>query len=119
MEEIEKLGSRGYTENFFDGPPEAQDMLYAGPKVTQTYIPAATVAKAGSQPTVLARHMLRVGDELEYLAPDLENTTFTITGLTDEKGVPFSQAHQGNTVKLTTSPSIPMEEHALIRKVQH
>lgn len=118
MEEIEKLGSRGYTENFIDGPPQTGDMLYTGPKVTQTYIPAATVTGTGAQPTVLTRHTLHLGDELEYLAPGLENIPFTITGLADEKGVPFTQAHQGNTVRLTTSPAIAMEEHALIRKVQ-
>ncbi len=118
MEEISKLGSRGYTENFFDGAPDIDDMRYTGARVDQTYVPAGLVVQAGARPLVEARNRIRPGETFEYMAPRLVNTTFKVLSVDTPTGKTLEQANPGNEVILTTSPEITWEVNGLIRRVQ-
>lgn len=118
MEEILKLGSRGYSENFFDGSVDAENMLYTGPKVTQEYVPAAIIRKVESPVVIEVRNVIRPGDELEYMAPGLENKTFTVAEVQSLSGNPLEQANPNMEVYLLTSEDIHWHEHGLIRRVQ-
>lgn len=117
-EEINKLGSRGYTENFFDSPPDQNEMRYEGPKVEQVYIPAATVWRSGLEGHIKSRHTLRPGDKLELMGKGLKNIPFEITGLFSEEGTPLQQANPGSLVSMKTKPEINWQKHGIIRKVQ-
>ena len=43
MDELMKVGTRGYTENFIFGPPGAEDMLYDRSRIDQEYVPVGLV----------------------------------------------------------------------------
>ncbi len=118
MTEIMKLGSRGYSENFFDGSVGAENMLYTGPKVTQEYVPAAIIRKVGEPVIIEVRNVIRPGDELEYMAPGLENIVFTVAEVQSLNGNPLEQANPNMEVLLFTSVAIDWHEHGLIRRVQ-
>lgn len=113
--EVDKLGTRGYTENFFDGVPGKEDMLYQGARISHDYRPVALVADGGEVPLLEVRHPLEPGDRLEYLAGGLNNTSFKITALEDGAGRPVLRARPGEKIFMRTSPSIPFKEHSLIR----
>lgn len=118
MDEIAKLGSRGYTENFFDGPPGIDDMRYAGARVDQTYVPAAIVLQTGSRPIFEARNRIRPGDILEYMDRGLKNISFEVLSIETVSGKLLDQANPGNEVLLQTRPEIAWQPYGLIRRVQ-
>ncbi len=118
MEELKSLGSRGYTENFFDGPPGQDDMLYHGGMADQTFSPAAVVVRTGDTPLLRVGHILRPGDHLEYMERGLDITRFQVVEVYDRQGRKIKQALGGEIVKVTTEPEINWEDWAVIRRRQ-
>jgi putative protease len=118
MEEVLKLGSRGYSENFFDGAVDAATMLYSGPKVTQDYVPAALIAQEGSPVQMEVRHVIRPGDALEYMGPGLTNIPFLVTELRALDNSPLAQANPGLVVQVVTDQEIPWQQYGLVRRVR-
>jgi len=47
MDELMKVGTRGYTDNFAFGPPGAEDMLYDRSRTDQEYVPVGIVQGFG------------------------------------------------------------------------
>ena len=117
MAEILKLGSRGYSENFFDGSVGSENMLYTGPKVTQEYVPAAIIRKVATPVVIEVRNVIRPGDQLEYMAPSLKNIPFTVAEVQSLNGNPLEQANPNMEVFLFTQEEIDWHEHGLIRRV--
>ncbi len=118
MDEILKLGSRGYSENFFDGSVSGENMLYTGPKVTQEYVPAAIVRSVDGPVVIEVRNVIRPGDQLEYMAPGLTNVEFTVAEVQSLAGNPLEQANPNMEVYLMTAEPITWHVHGLIRRVQ-
>ncbi len=118
MDEIMKLGSRGYTENFFDGSVGSADMLYTGPRVTQEYVPAAIIRKVADPVVIEVRNVIRPGDQLEYMGPGHDNIVFTVDEVQSLEGNVLHQANPNMQVFLVTSADIAWHEHGLIRRVQ-
>ncbi|MBU0681219.1 MAG: U32 family peptidase [Proteobacteria bacterium] len=118
MTEVLKLGSRGYSENFFDGSVDAANMLYTGPKVTQDYVPAAIIAKEGTPVLMDVRNVIRPGDELEYMGPGLKNRVFTVKDVRTLDDSPLEQANPGLTVKVFTDKEIAWQQYGLVRRVR-
>jgi putative protease len=118
MTEVLKLGSRGYSENFFDGSVDAANMLYSGPKVTQDYVPAAIIAKEGTPVLIDVRNVIRPGDELEYMGPGLENIPFAVKGVYTLDDNPLEQANPGLTVKVIVDKEIGWQQYGLVRRVR-
>lgn len=116
-EELLKIGSRGYTENFFDQQPSTADMLYDGPLISYDYAPVGIVRQAGGQPVIEARNPIVVGDRLEYLGRGLVNTEHTVLSLTDQNGRALSQANPNSLITLSLDP-VPAacEANGLFRK---
>ena len=119
MEEIVKLGTRGYTENFIDGAPTEDDMCYTGAVVDQTYVPAGIVLEPGTCPRVAVRNRIRPGEHLEYMAAGLDNVPFEVLAVTTADGRPLDQANSGTQVLLTTSPEISWQSYGLIRRIHN
>jgi hypothetical protein len=92
--------------------------LYTGPKVTQEYVPAAIIRTVGEPVTIEVRNVIRPGDQLEYMAPGLENIPFTVAEVQSLAGNPLLQANPNMQVILLTSTEITWHEHGLIRRVQ-
>ncbi|MCF6291140.1 MAG: U32 family peptidase [Desulfobacterales bacterium] len=103
--EIEKIGTRGHTENFADGAPAAGGMLYQGPRLAQGMEPAGIVLARESDKKlrVGVRNQLAAGEKLKYLGPGLESETLTINRLVSESGDMVDQAHPGTRVILETA----------------
>lgn len=124
MEELLKVGTRGYTENFIFGPPGSEDMLYDRPRTEQAYVPVGTVrAFAGSAVEVKwleveVRNPLRKGEEIEYLGRGIRNVSFEVLELLDEDGIPLAQANPGNVVRINYGADVDgaWEVGCLLRK---
>ncbi|MFA6498869.1 MAG: U32 family peptidase C-terminal domain-containing protein [Desulfurivibrionaceae bacterium] len=116
-EELLKIGSRGYTENFFDLPPTTADMLYDGAMISYDYAPVGIVRHAGPQPVIETRNPITVGDRLEYLGCGFKNTEYTVLCLTTQNGVPLIQANPNSLITLTLDPApATCENTGLFRK---
>lgn len=117
MEELMKVGTRGYTENFIDGPPDAKDMLYDAPRIPPGHVPMGIVRQAGEEPLIEIRNPVRPGEQFEYLGRGLQTSSYTIGQILDQKGASLKQANPGNEVRLKISPPLSgWEENALLRK---
>ncbi|MBU4176300.1 MAG: U32 family peptidase [Proteobacteria bacterium] len=116
-EELLKIGSRGYTENFFDQPPGTADMLYDGPMISYDYAPVGIVRQAASQPVIETRNPIAVGDRLEYLGRGLVNTAHTVLSLSGPNGAQLSQANPNSLITLGLDPAPAVcENNGLFRK---
>lgn len=116
-QELLKIGSRGYTENFFDQPPSTADMLYDGPMISYDYAPVGIVRQAAPQPVIEARNPIAKGDRLEYLDRGLNNTTHTVLSLSGPSGAQLTQANPNSLVTLTLDPALAVcENNGLFRK---
>jgi putative protease len=102
---MEKIGTRGQSENFFSAHPSSGDMLYDTMRLEQSWVPAAVVRTA-TPLAVETRHTIAPGDRLEYLGRSIEPETVTITGLWAEDGTPLDRAHPGRLVRLHTDPPL-------------
>jgi putative protease len=126
MEELMKVGTRGYTENFIFGPPGAEDMLYDRSRTDQEYVPVGLVQGFGDRSQndnwlqVEMRNPLRKGETIEYLCRDINVVSFEVLELLDQHGVPLGQANPGNIVKIKYDSGIDpaWEINGLLRKKQ-
>ncbi len=105
LEELPKIGSRGYTENFFDSAPVKEDMLHDGAKSHQTHVPVGIVRDiSGDQPLIDIRNPLFPGDTIEYLGAGLDQWQLTIKEMVNEKNEIVDKANPGNLIHLKTEP---------------
>jgi putative protease len=126
MEELMKVGTRGYTENFIFSPPGAEDMLYDKSRTDQEYVPVGLVQGFSDRSQndnwlqVEMRNPLRKGETIEYLCRDINVVSFEVLELLDQHGVPLEQANPGNIVKIIYDPGIDpaWEINGLLRKKQ-
>lgn len=118
-EELRKIGSRGYTENFLDQLPLSKDMLYDGPKISYDYAPVGIVHRGGEEPLIETRNPIEPGEQIEYLGPGLENRTYEINAIIDSNGRPLARANPNALVTLVTTPAATgWQQHTLVRKRQ-
>jgi len=115
--ELQKIGSRGHSENFLDGAPERTEMLYQGANVRQEFAPVAIVRQPGPTPLIEARNPIRPGDTIEYLARGLANLPCRIVALRDTEGGELTQANPNQLAHLRTdSDHACFAENGLFRK---
>ena len=116
-EELSKVGSRGYTENFIDGPPGVVDMLHDAPRIEPTHAPVGVVRAAGTRPRILMKIPVRRGDSIEYLDRGMAERFYTVRDILDLDGQPLDLARSSNEVVLITDqPNDDWQPHALLRK---
>lgn len=114
--ELNKIGTRGQTENFFDAPPSSADMLYDRMRFEQSFVPVGIV-RAVAPLLIETRNVIALGDRVEYLGRTIEPGTATVSALHLEDGTPVQRANPGNRVFLQTEPPLVfLETHALLRK---
>ncbi|MDX1775313.1 MAG: U32 family peptidase [Desulfobulbales bacterium] len=106
MDELLKVGTRGYTENFMFGPPGAGEMLYDRPRTDQEYVPVGVVLDFGGTKKekkwleVDVRNPVRTGETVEYLGKGIDVVPVTIKELLDMDGIPVNRANPGSTVRI-------------------
>jgi putative protease len=123
-EELMKIGTRGYTENFIFSPPGAEDMLYDKPRIDQEYVPVGIIKGFGNKGEsanwleVEVRNPLRKGETAEYLGRDINAVPFEVLELLDQEGIPLKQANPGNFVRVRYGADIDAawEVNCLLRK---
>jgi putative protease len=124
MDELMKIGTRGYTDNFIFGPPGAEDMLYDRSRIDQEYVPIGMVQnfennrQNGQWLEVEMRNPLRKGETIEYLCRGIDTVSFEVLEVLDQDGIPLQQANPGNIVKIQYDPGIDItwEINGLLRK---
>jgi putative protease len=124
MEELMKVGTRGYTENFIFGPPGAEDMLYDRPRIDQEYVPVGVIQSIGTTRRnencldVEIRNPIRKGETIEYLGRGINAISLEVLELLDEDNMPMEQANPGNIVKIlyTTDTETDWQTNSLLRK---
>jgi len=104
MEELGTVGSRGYTENFLDRPPDTKDMLHDRPRLTPTHEPIGIIRQGGERPLVEIRNPVKVGEEVEYLGKNLEGQHCRIEKMISLEGETLQRANPGNLINLQLFP---------------
>jgi putative protease len=114
--EINKIGTRGQTENFFNESPSSDAMLYDTIRINQLYSPVGIVRK--DAPLLIeARNVLTTGDQIEYLGRELEPVACTVVSMETVDGERRERANPGNHIILTTNPVLENPKiHAVLRK---
>jgi putative protease len=114
--ELNKIGTRGQTENFFSARPSSGDMLYDRMRDEQSWVPVGIVRQV--DPLLIeTRHVLCIGDQVEYLGRTIEPDLVTVSAMRLADGTTINRANPGNRVLLHTDPSLDqVETHALLRK---
>ncbi len=117
--ELDSIGTRGYTENFFLASPDAGDMLHHSTRLAQPCVPVAIVRSAGPL-TVESRHVFAVGSEVECLVPgSLAPLTVRVRALEDAAGQRLERAVPGRLLWLETEPDLDgIAPGTLLRKRQ-
>ncbi|MBA3022706.1 MAG: U32 family peptidase [Proteobacteria bacterium] len=105
-QELMKIGSRGYTENFFDQTPDENDMLHQGIDYQQTHAPVGIIREPGTAPLIEVRNPICLDDTIEYLGAGLSNTEVEVKGMTDSEGRPLQRANPNSLIRLSTSPDL-------------
>ncbi|WP_456386349.1 peptidase U32 family protein [Desulfolithobacter sp.] len=115
-EEIEKTGTRGQTQNFFDSRPSAEAMLYDTMRTAQKFAPVGIVR--GIRPLEIeTRNVLKTSDRIEYLGRGMETVSCIVTGMIDARGEELDRANPGSRVILQTEPELKQAElHGILRK---
>ena len=122
MQEIERTGTRGATENFIKDRPGSSEMIYASSRTAQTYEPVAVIREAGAIPLVEIRNTVFAGGQIEYMKRSVGVVALEIIGMTDEEGREIAKANPGNRLFLKTEPDLAFGEvNSILRrkKIQH
>ncbi len=115
--ELLKIGSRGYTENFFDGPPTPGDMLYQGVKYEQTHAPVGVVIMGDDSTYIDVRNQLLIGDTIEHLGPGFRSQEGKIIAMVNHKGEMLTKANPGHLITLQTEPTLEnLQVNDLLRR---
>lgn len=114
--EVNKIGTRGQTENFFNESPSSDAMLYDTIRINQPYSPVGIV-RDNIPLLIEARNVLTIGDQIEYLGRELEPVVCTVAAMETVDGVPKERANPGDRIIITTHPVLENPKiHAVLRK---
>lgn len=115
MQELAKVGTRGFSEGFADGPPGAGDMIYNTPRLEQSHLLAGVIRHP--DPVIEVRNTLQRGERLEYLGRGLDSFSFIVEDMFSLEGEALAQANPGDQIRIKTGPSASgWETDSLLRK---
>jgi putative protease len=115
LEELSKVSHRGYTTGFLLGKPRDLDHEYLSSYVRNFEFVAIVEGKAPCGGTLVAvRNRLRLGDTLELIGQGSDFSSFTLSEMKSEEGLPLEVAHPNQKVVL--SGLIGAGEYDLIRR---
>jgi len=120
MAELLRVGTRGYTENFFNGPPGAAYMIHQTPRLEQTTMPTAVIRgiHGDSLLEIEARNTLKPGEQMEYMGRGLETVSFTVEEMTNRDGDLLQQANPKDHLQVKISCSTNgMNRGGLLRRL--
>lgn len=106
LEEIQKTGTRGITENFMKEKPTGSDMLYESSRAEQMVEPVAVIRDTKKMILVEIRNRIEVGETIEYMGKGLALQAVTLESMETDKGQRVNFANPGNIVYMKTSPEL-------------
>jgi U32 family peptidase len=102
LEELSKVSHRGYTTGFLLGKPRDLDHEYWSDYVRTFEFVALVEGETASGATLLGvRNRMQLGDRLELIGQGSSFSSFTLTHMEDENGMPLQVAHPNSKVVLT------------------
>ncbi|OGU12567.1 MAG: peptidase U32 [Geobacteraceae bacterium GWC2_58_44] len=102
LEELSKVSHRGYTTGFLLGKPRDLDHEYLSSYVRNFEFVAIVEGDAAGGGTLVAvRNRLQLGDTVELIGQGSSFSSFTLTGMQNEDGLPVQVAHPNQRVVLT------------------
>jgi U32 family peptidase len=102
LAELAKVSHRGYTTGFLLGKPRDVDHEYWSDYVRDYEFVALVEGEApGGGTLVGVRNRLKLGDHLELIGQGSSFSSFTLTHMEDENGVPLQVAHPNQRVVLS------------------
>jgi putative protease len=85
-------------------------------RIEQGYVPVGIIRTVAPL-LIETRHILALGDQVEYLGRSIEPATVTVSAMQTEDGTALSRANPGNRVILQTDPTLEhIETQSLLRK---
>ncbi len=119
MEELSRVGTRGFSENFASRPPGREEMIYDSPRVTQQYAPIGVIRRVcgADRIEIEVRNPIHPGEKIEYMGRGITNVPFTIKTILNRDNETAERANPGNIVTLTGLPaSTDWQVNGLLRK---
>ncbi|MGB3211927.1 MAG: U32 family peptidase [Desulforhopalus sp.] len=117
MQEIQKTGTRGATENFIHERPGSTEMIYTSSRAEQSFEPVAVVRESGDAPLVEIRNQVVPGEQIEYMKHGLDLIPVRVVSLENEEGASLEKGNPGNLVVMHTDPPLPEGEvHGILRR---
>ncbi len=117
IQEIEKTGTRGITENFIQNRPGSSEMLYHSSRADQLVEPVAVVRATGEKLFVEIRNTVETGERIEFMEKGIGVQSCTIEAMYNEKNEILSRVHPGNRVFFDTQPVLStIEINGIIRR---
>ncbi len=106
IEELQRTGTRGATENFIKERPGSKEMIYLSSRASQFYEPVAVIRELGPEPFVEIRNAVFVGEKIEFMQEGIDLIPLTILAMKNEEGRAVHKANPGNRVFLVTEPQL-------------
>jgi U32 family peptidase len=101
LEELAKVSHRGYTTGFLLGKPRDLDHEYLSDYVRNFEFVAIVEGEAAGGGTLVAvRNHMELGDTLELIGQGSSFSSFTLTGMLSESGLPLQVANPNQRVVL-------------------
>ncbi|MGB3222174.1 MAG: U32 family peptidase [Desulforhopalus sp.] len=117
MDEIQKTGTRGTTENFINERPGSDEMIYNSSRAEQMYEPVAVIRESGTAPLVEIRNQITPGEHIEYMAEGIGLISLEIISMKDQSGSAVYKANPGNVVVMRTNPPlVDGTVHGILRR---
>jgi putative protease len=117
MDEIQKTGTRGTTENFINERPGSDEMIYDSSRAEQKYEPVAVIRESGAEPLVEIRNQVMPGEHIEYMAEGIGLLPLEIISMKDQSGSAVYKANPGNVVVMRTHPPLVVGAvHGILRR---
>ncbi len=117
FDELKIIGTRSFTENFFDAPPTQKDMLYDRERVENDYVFTGVIEETGEDTLVKVKGKIKVDDYIEYMEKGLDIRSYRILSITDLNGNSMNEANPEQIVKIVTEPQMDnIEKNGVFRK---
>ena len=116
-EEIGKCTTRSFTTGFFFGKPGADSQIYDSNTYVTEYTYLGHVEEVAEDGSFMLhqKNKFTVGEEIEIMRPDGENTTCRVEAISDAEGAAQTSApHPGQELRVTLS-AFP-EEYDILRR---
>jgi putative protease len=116
LQELSMFSSRGYTTGMFMGKQPDSGYNHDDEKIYRMSHELVGVIKSvnNGKAVVALRNSIKIGDNIEFLSPGLENKTFEVKEILNQNQSPVTSGHNEETVLLPIQNGVKAND--LIRR---